>query len=76
MVAFGFATYIGDEKWYRYAIMPAAQLLGGETSHVMAVKGAKYGLVPRMKSRDTPSLVCVILWCILCWLRKAVDITM
>lgn len=56
VVTAGFATFWGNEKWYRDYLMPAMQLLGPERAHWFAVKVAKYGLVPHLPKEDHPIL--------------------
>ena len=53
----GVCVYEGNEKFYREYVMPAFHMFGAETAHKMAVKAAKYGLVPRQRKPDPPSLV-------------------
>ena len=60
VVAAGIATYAGNESWYSNVLMPTAHLLGVETSHWLAVKAAKYKLVPRNTYEDPPSLVSLL----------------
>ncbi|KDO21044.1 dihydroorotate oxidase [Saprolegnia parasitica CBS 223.65] len=37
-------------------LMPAVRLFDPETAHILAVKAAKYGLIPKDKRHDDPSL--------------------
>ena len=57
MIAAGLATYIGDETWYSKCLMPCARLIGAENAHVLAVKAAKYRILPRVKQHDDSCLV-------------------
>uniref|UniRef100_A0AAU8BEW5 Dihydroorotate dehydrogenase (quinone), mitochondrial n=1 Tax=Pinctada fucata TaxID=50426 RepID=A0AAU8BEW5_PINFU len=52
----GVCIYEGNEKFYREYVMPAFHLFGAETAHKLAIKAAKYGLVPRQRKADPPSL--------------------
>jgi len=56
-VAAGIATYIGNEKWYQHVVMPTLRLLQPETAHSLAVKCAKHGIIPQMKTVQYESLV-------------------
>ena len=57
VVAAGIATAIGNETWYRSFLMPCLQLFGAETAHWVAVKAAKYKLVPAVVKEDLAVLV-------------------
>lgn len=58
IVAAGLATYWGQDGWYRKYLMPALRCVtDGETAHVLAVKAAKHGLMPRLKLLDHPEMV-------------------
>jgi hypothetical protein len=57
----GISVYQGREKFYRQYVMPFFQLFDAETSHRMAVKAAKYKLVPKPRKPVNPILVCYIL---------------
>lgn len=57
LVAFGYCAYKGDERFYSKMLMPAMRLLDAETAHWLAVKAAKYRLVPRLNKKEYPSLV-------------------
>lgn len=52
LVAAGLATYMGNETWYSKCLMPCLRLIGPETAHWLAVKAAKYKLVPYIKQDD------------------------
>ncbi|KAK2181609.1 hypothetical protein NP493_389g02010 [Ridgeia piscesae] len=56
LVAAGIATYIGNEKWYQHVVMPTLRLLQPETAHSLAVKCAKHGIIPQMKTVQYESL--------------------
>ena len=56
----GASVYQGQEKFYRQCVMPFFQLFDAETSHKMAVKAAKYKLVPKPRKPIHPILVCYI----------------
>ena len=53
----GFQIYTGNEKFYRQFVIPPMQLLSAERAHVLAVKCAAWGLVPKTTYQDPPSLV-------------------
>ncbi|XP_050398233.1 dihydroorotate dehydrogenase (quinone), mitochondrial isoform X2 [Patella vulgata] len=53
---FGFSLYRGDAKFYENMVMPAMRLLDAETAHNLAIKMAKYKLVPRQSLADPPLL--------------------
>jgi len=60
--AAGLATYFGNETWYKKYLMPALlRLTDPETGHRLAVKAARYGLMPRIKLASHPELVCIAL---------------
>ncbi|XP_063439930.1 dihydroorotate dehydrogenase (quinone), mitochondrial-like isoform X2 [Mytilus trossulus] len=52
----GHQIYKGNEKFYKEYVMPFFQLFDAETSHKMAVKAAKYKLVPKSKITPHPVL--------------------
>ncbi|CAC5357534.1 DHODH [Mytilus coruscus] len=52
----GHQIYKGNEKFYKEYVMPFFQLFDAETSHKMAVKAAKYKLVPKSKIPPHPVL--------------------
>ncbi|XP_071508820.1 dihydroorotate dehydrogenase (quinone), mitochondrial-like [Diadema antillarum] len=52
----GIAVANGNEKFYRDFVMPSFRLIDGETSHILAVKTAAWGLVPWSKYKDPPRL--------------------
>ncbi|XP_069124099.1 dihydroorotate dehydrogenase (quinone), mitochondrial-like isoform X2 [Argopecten irradians] len=52
----GIETISGGEKFYREVIMPSFRVLDAETAHKLAVKAAKYKMVPRQWKPDPPSL--------------------
>lgn len=52
----GASVYQGQEKFYRQCVMPFFQLFDAETSHKMAVKAAKYKLVPKPRKPIHPIL--------------------
>ena len=56
-MAAGIATYIGNETWYQRVVMPTLRLLQPETAHSLAIKCAKHGIVPKMKTKQYESLV-------------------
>ena len=56
-MAAGIATYIGNEKWYEHVVMPTFRLLNPETAHWLALKCAKYGIIPHMKPAQHEALV-------------------
>ncbi|XP_074646528.1 dihydroorotate dehydrogenase (quinone), mitochondrial-like isoform X2 [Tubulanus polymorphus] len=51
----------GNEKFYRDFVMPPLRMFDAETTHSVAIKASKYGLVPRMKSEDHASLKTTVL---------------
>lgn len=53
----------GNEKWYSNFLMPCIRLFGAETAHWLAIKAAKYKLVPHIENQDNPSLVSAELSC-------------
>eukprot|EP00057_Strongylocentrotus_purpuratus_P034198 XP_794275.3 PREDICTED: dihydroorotate dehydrogenase (quinone), mitochondrial [Strongylocentrotus purpuratus] len=48
----------GNEKFYRDFVMPVFRWVDPERAHVLAVKAAAWGLVPRSKYKDPPILHC------------------
>lgn len=56
LVFAGIETVCGNEKFYREVLMPSVHVLDAETAHRLAVKAAKYKLVPRPRKPDPPSL--------------------
>ncbi|XP_076109921.1 dihydroorotate dehydrogenase (quinone), mitochondrial-like isoform X4 [Mytilus galloprovincialis] len=52
----GHQIYKGNEKFYKEYVMPFFHLFDAETSHKMAVKAAKYKLVPKSKITTHPVL--------------------
>ncbi|CAG2203835.1 DHODH [Mytilus edulis] len=52
----GHQIYKGNEKFYKEYVMPFFHLFDAETSHKMAVKAAKYKLVPKSKITPHPVL--------------------
>ncbi|XP_033732369.1 dihydroorotate dehydrogenase (quinone), mitochondrial-like [Pecten maximus] len=52
----GIETLSGGEKFYRQVLMPSLHVLDAETAHRLAVKAAKYKMVPRQWKPDPPSL--------------------
>jgi len=64
LVAAGIATYTGNDSWYGNVVMPVARLFGVEASHWLAIKAAKYRLVPMNKYKDPPSLVSLLFVCL------------
>jgi dihydroorotate dehydrogenase len=57
-VAFcGYFTIRGDDQFYKNVIMPVIKLLDAERAHILAVKLASYGLVPRDREKDPEILV-------------------
>lgn len=59
VVAAGIATYRGHDGWYKKFLMPVLRsVTDGETAHYIAVKAAKYGLMPHLKHTEHPELVC------------------
>ncbi|XP_071175973.1 dihydroorotate dehydrogenase (quinone), mitochondrial-like isoform X2 [Mytilus edulis] len=52
----GHQIYKGNEKFYNEYVMPFFHLFDAETSHKMAVKAAKYKLVPKSKITPHPVL--------------------
>ena len=56
----GIAIANGNEKFYRDFVMPAFRWIDAERAHVLAVKAAAWGLVPRSKYKDPPLLVLII----------------
>ena len=55
----GIQLYEGNEKFYRQFVMPCFRVFDAETSHRLAVKAAKYKLVPKPKKPPHPVLVSV-----------------
>ena len=53
----GYQIYTGNEKFYRQFVIPPMQLLSAERAHVLAVKCAAWGLVPKTTYQDPPTLV-------------------
>ena len=49
----------GNEKFYKKIAMPAMQLFDAETAHWIAVKAAKYRLVPWSKYKESDVLVSI-----------------
>ena len=59
--AAGLATYFGNETWYEKYLMPTLlRLTSPETGHRLAVKAARYGLMPRVRPATYPELVCIV----------------
>ncbi|XP_041454393.1 dihydroorotate dehydrogenase (quinone), mitochondrial-like [Lytechinus variegatus] len=48
----------GNEKFYHDFVMPAFRWVDPERAHVLAVKAAAWGLVPRSKYKDSSILHC------------------
>ncbi|XP_013394866.1 dihydroorotate dehydrogenase (quinone), mitochondrial [Lingula anatina] len=54
-------VWSGNERFYRERFMPFIQrVFGAETAHNLAIKAAKYGLVPKSKYADTPRLATTV----------------
>lgn len=53
----GINLYRGNEKFYEEIAMPLFHLLPPETAHNLSIKLAKFKIVPRAQTLDSPSLV-------------------
>ena len=62
VVAFvGLELFTGNEKFYRNIVMPSTfRLMNAENGHRLAVKLAKYKLVPRDRKPDPITLVSMV----------------
>ena len=60
---FGISLMKGDEKFYRQIVMPTVhRLFDAENAHLLAIKLAKYGIVPPFFGQNKPDdeiLVCL-----------------
>ena len=52
-----YGTVTGHEKFYRSVLMPAVRLIDPEQAHVLAVKLAAWGMLP--KDRSFPDKILV-----------------
>ena len=60
--AAGLATYLGNETWYEKYLMPMVfRITSPETGHRLAVKAARYGIMPRVKTATHPELVFIVI---------------
>ena len=58
----GINLYCGSERFYQEVIPPIMSLLPPETAHRVAVKAARFGIVPKPKYIDSPLLVGIIVF--------------
>ncbi|BFZ13211.1 hypothetical protein BsWGS_16250 [Bradybaena similaris] len=56
----GINLYRGNEKFYEEIAMPLFHLLPPETAHNLSIKLAKFKIVPRAQTLDSPSLKTVV----------------
>lgn len=61
MVFVGLNMYFKNEKFYDSWVMPLFHCLDPETAHKLAVKAAKYKLVPECKLKESKLLECRVL---------------
>ena len=53
----GHSMWSGNDRFYQQFVMPTVQMLDGETAHKVAVKAAKYKLVPKCTHQNPSILV-------------------